>query len=314
MIVTLAAWLYIVQALLGLSSLFSGPFGLGGGTGNFATLLSSGVVGAMGYGLLKRESWGRWLALGVSLLSWTFGSLLLLGVLFVALASGKTGEFMSMMFSNGGLAIVAVILVVFLLVMVVSVVISFKLFFYLCSQEGCEEFNVPYDSAGTVVASIGAWIAMFFAQMFMASGGSGALALLAAQQMLARNHHDERRSTDTEGDRVEAERREYVRQREERARHAEQEAQVRAVRENEEQQQAVAASAAYVPSPAPSTSTATSEPAVDEAPAPTMTESVRDEKPDATRILKCRDASGAVTFTQGYCPPGTKRVEMPQSE
>src|SRR6476659_2346477 len=153
-IVTLAAWLYIVQALLGLGSLFSGPFGSSGGTGTLATLLGSGVVGAMGYGLLKRESWGRWLALGVSLLSWTFGSLLLLGALFAVLASGKTGA----MFSSGALAIVAVVVLISLLIMVASVVISFKLFFYLCSQEGCEEFNVPYGSAGTVVASVGAWI------------------------------------------------------------------------------------------------------------------------------------------------------------
>ena len=313
MIVTLAAWLYIVQALLGLGSLFSGPFGFGGGMGNFATLLSSGVVGAMGYGLLKRESWGRWLALGVSLLSWTFGSLLLLAVLFAALASGKTGEFLSMMFSSGGLAIVAVILLITLLIMVVSVVISFKLFFYLCSQEGCEEFNVPYGSAGTVVASVGAWIAMFVCQMFMASGGSGALALLAAQQLMARNHHEESRSAETESDRVEAERREYMRRREEQQRHAEQEAQSRAIRENQDQQ-AVTASAAYVPPPPPPPPSATPEPVVDEAPAPTMTAAARDEKPDATRILKCRDASGAVTFTQGYCPPGTKRVAMPQSE
>ena len=35
-IVALAAWLYIIQALLGLASLFSGPFGLGGGSGTFA--------------------------------------------------------------------------------------------------------------------------------------------------------------------------------------------------------------------------------------------------------------------------------------
>jgi hypothetical protein len=309
-IVTLAAWLYIVQALLGLGSLFSGPFGFGGGAGNFATLLSSGVVGAMGYGLLKRESWGRWLALGVSLLSWTFGSLLLLGALFALLASGKTGEIFTTMFSNGALVIVAVVVLVFLLIMVASVVISFKLFFYLCSQEGCEEFNVPYGSAGTVVASVGAWIAMLVGQLFMASGGSGALALLAAQQLMARNHHEDSRSRDPEADRVEMERRDYLRQREAQQRRAEQEARLRAVRENEEQQ-AVAASAAYVP---PTSQSPTQEPAVDEAPVPTMSVSAREEKPDSTRILKCRDASGAVTFTQGYCPPGTKRVDMPQNE
>ena len=56
MIVAIAAWLYIIQAILGLASLFSGPFAFGGGGSKFATLLVSGVFGAMGYGLLKRET------------------------------------------------------------------------------------------------------------------------------------------------------------------------------------------------------------------------------------------------------------------
>ena len=69
MIVALAAWLYIIHALLGLGSLFSSSFGFGGGSSTLATLIGSGIFGAMGYGLLKRETWARWLALGVSLLS-----------------------------------------------------------------------------------------------------------------------------------------------------------------------------------------------------------------------------------------------------
>jgi hypothetical protein len=32
------------------------------------------------------------------------------------------------------------------------------------------------------------------------------------------------------------------------------------------------------------------------------------------KILKCRDASGSVQFTQGYCPSGTTLVEPPPSE
>jgi hypothetical protein len=53
----------------------------------------------------------------------------------------------------------------------------------------------------------------------------------------------------------------------------------------------------------------------DEARAPTMSAMPEDEeKPDANRILKCRDSSGAVMFTQGYCPPGTQRVDMPKGD
>ena len=35
-----------------------------------------------------------------------------------------------------------------------------------------------------------------------------------------------------------------------------------------------------------------------------------EEPPSSRTILKCRDASGGVTFTQGYCPPGSKQVDM----
>jgi hypothetical protein len=29
------------------------------------------------------------------------------------------------------------------------------------------------------------------------------------------------------------------------------------------------------------------------------------------QILKCRDASGGIQYTQNYCPPGTTRVDAP---
>lgn len=308
MIVAIAAWLYIIQALLGLGSLFSGPFGLGGGSSAFATLLVSAVFGAMGYGLLKRETWGRWLALGVSLLSWVFGSLMMIGLLGALVVSGKGGAFISMMFS-GALAIVAVMLVIALIIMLVSIVVSFKLFFYLCSQEGCEEFGVPYGSAGTVVASVGTWIGIMIGQVVLSSGGSGGLGLLLAQQAMSRNHHDERRS-DSDRMRIEAERAAEQRQQEEEQRHAEQEARLRAIRDAENQQELAAASQSE---PAV-VDTGQSSALVEEAPVPTFSRQEEEEKPDASRILKCRDASGAVTFTQGYCPPGTQRVDMPKGE
>lgn len=304
MIVTLAAWLYIIQALLGLGSLFS--FGMGGGSATFATLLVSGTFGAMGYGLLKREAWGRWLALGVSLLGWTFGSLALVGMLAALVVAGK-GGLLSLMFAGTAFAIVLVLLVIFFLIMLVSVVISFKLFFHLCSQDGCEEFGVPYGSAGTVVASVAAWIAIMIGQAIMSSGG--VLPLLASQA-LARKDRSE---PDSQQVQLEAERREYQRRQEEQQRHAEQEARLRAIREAEDQQQAIDAARNVEPL---QTSAANQPPMSDEARAPTMlaARDEEEEKPSANQILKCRDPSGAVTFTQGYCPPGTRRVDMPKSE
>jgi hypothetical protein len=312
-IVTLAAWLYIIQALLTLGSLFSGPFGFGG-TSALASLLVAGVFGAMGIGLLKREAWGRWLALGVSLLSWTLGSLMLVGLLLAAVLSGHTGEFFAMMFSSGALAVVGIILIFTVLIMAVSVVISFKLFFYLCSQEGCEAFGVPYGSAGTVAASVGAWIAIFVGQTFMASGGSGGLAMLLAQQALARQERNSA-EVDPEQARAEQRQREFMRRLEEEQRHAEQEARLREIREA---QAAPGADAAPEPDAVPTSEDAPPPradyaSAVEEARAPTLAPT-QDEPVSANQVLKCRDASGAVTFTQGYCPPGTKRVDMTPSE
>jgi len=316
-IVTLAAWLYIIQALLGLGSLVSAPYGLGGGSSTLATLLVSGLFGAMGYGLLQRAAWGRWLALGVSLISWTLGSVMLIGVLVAVLASSAGAMFFGALMAGGWMAIVAVIVTFAFLIMVVSVVVSFKLFFHLCSREGCEEFGVPYGSAGTVAASLGAWIGIFLAQTFMASGGSGGLAMLLAQGAMSRSSHQQP-ERDSAQMQLEAERREYQRQHEERLRQADQDARLRAIREGQDPQTMdpqTASPEVSVDQPPAAPPPETFAPARnEEAPAPTISAEARDEKPDPSRILKCRDTSGAVTFTQGYCPAGTQRVDMPKNE
>jgi hypothetical protein len=304
-IVTLAAWLYIIQALLSAGSLFLGPFGFGGGMSSLPTLAIAAIFGAMGYGLLKRESWGRWLALGVSLLSWVCGGLFLLVAIVGGAATGKLGAFFGLLFSGTGYAVFAWMLLFVVLITVVSVVISFKLFFHLCSRDGCEEFGVPYGSAGTVVASVGAWIAIIVGQVLMSSGG---MLPLLASQALARNEHSQR---DPRQEQRETERREYQRRYEEQQRHAEQEAHLRAIRDAEAQQ----APAAVADVEPPQTTAVYQPPPVEEARAPTMAAAQdAEEKPNANRIMKCRDSAGAVMFTQGYCPPGTQRVEMPKSE
>ena len=298
MIVAIAGWLYIIQCLLGLASLYFG------GSNTLASLLMSGLFGAMGYGLLQRERWGRWLALGSSLLGWVFGSLLLIGLLAALVLSGKSGAFISMMFS-GAFAIVAVLIVIGLLLMLLNVVISFKLFFYLCSQDGCDEFDVPYGSGGTVAASVGAWIALMFGQVFLSGGGSSGVAMLLAQQAMSRDHRGdpERESARL---RMEAQQREDQRDAEDRQRRAEQEARIRAIRDAENLRQLDAASAATAQQEANAAYSRVAE----QTPAPEPAE----EKTSGNTILKCRDASGSVMFTQGYCPPGTQRVEMPAKE
>jgi hypothetical protein len=292
-IVALAAWLYIIQALLGLGSLFTAPAGFGGGMSSVATFVVSGIFGAMGYGLLKRERWARWLALGVSLLSWTLGTLCLLGVIATLALSGHGGAFIAMMFS-GELVVFAVILVIVLLVMLVSVVVSFKLFFHLCSDDGCDEFDVPYGSAHTVAASAGTWLAIMVTQGLLAGGG--AMSLLAPPP-LARNESDA--TPDPIEMQADAAQQDHARQREEEIRHAEQDARLRAMQAEAQRE-------------SPTTDLAADGPVVaGEAPVPVLEKLPEaEEKADPKKVLKCRDAAGAVMFTQGYCPPGTRRVEM----
>lgn len=304
MIVAIAGWLYIIQALLGLASQFSGPFG-GGGADALATLLVSGAFGATGYGLLKRETWGRWLALGVSLLSWVFGSLMLLGLLAALVLSGQSGAVISMLFS-GPFAIIGVLLVIGLLIMMVSVVISFKLFFHLCSEDGRYEFNAPDGSAaGTVVGSAGAWILLFIVQGFIAGGGGGGMAAMLARQALSRG--DDRSAPDPERQRIEAQRMEDQRREVERRYRAEQEARERANRDAENQRALEAATVAEAPVIDTGYSTVAAN-------VPAAEQPEEEAKTTANTILKCRDAAGSVTFTQGYCPPGTKRVDMSKTE
>jgi hypothetical protein len=43
-------------------------------------------------------------------------------------------------------------------------------------------------------------------------------------------------------------------------------------------------------------------------------EAEKSEKPATNRIVKCRDQSGGIAYTQGYCPPGSQEVVPPKFE
>ena len=77
------------------------------------------------------------------------------------------------MLAGGGLFSALMIMVVLsLLLWVVGILISFKLFWYLCSQEGCAEFGVQYGSSQAVLASCGAWVGLAILNLvFTGAGG-----------------------------------------------------------------------------------------------------------------------------------------------
>ena len=170
MIVKVAGWYYIVNAGLALLSSLVTPFGaLSGST--LASVVFAGLFGAMGYGLLQREKWGRFMALGCSLLGWTLGGLLLIALVGYLLIALKLAGLLGLLFAGGFMAALAWMVLMTLLLWAVGVVISFKLFWHLCSPEGCEEFGVPPISARTVVASTGAWLGLAFINIFATGGG-----------------------------------------------------------------------------------------------------------------------------------------------
>jgi hypothetical protein len=191
MIVKIAAWLYIINAALTLSSLTFNPFGMmGASSSNLAVLMMGGLSGAMGVGLLKQKSWARWLSLGASFLGWTLGALLLLVIFGYLLFSVGLGKAFGFLFAGGFVSLLAAFVFFLLLVWAVGVVINFKLFFYLCSEDGCEEFDVPYGSAGTVAASAAAWIGIVIVNGMMTAGGS--LSAFGGGPVAARDMEDDR--------------------------------------------------------------------------------------------------------------------------
>jgi len=315
MIVKIAAWLYIINAALTLSSLAFNPFGIAGASSsNLAILMMTALFGAMGVGLLKQKPWARWLALGSSFLGWTLGALLLILLLgWLVFGVGLAATF-GFLFAGGFASLLGAFVLFVLLIWVVSVVINFKLFFYLCSEDGCDEFDVPYGSAATVAVSAVAWIGIFIVNGMMSGGGS--LSSLAGGAWSSSDRRDDRTSEQRELDRKREQVEEARRlQREEarRLREAEERARVAAMEASTIRPQATQNTVVEEPEPESEAQLAEPVPATPSNyyQRPAADESEKEEAPASKRILKCRDASGGTTFTQGYCPPGTRQVEMP---
>jgi len=301
-IVKIAGWLYIVNGALTLRGFLISLTDL-------VSLVLAGLFIAVGVGLLQRRAWGRWLALGSTLLAWTLGSLLFLAALAALVFAGGAGFFVANFF------------VLYLILWAATIVVSFLAFWYLCSEQGCTEFGVPHKSAGTVVASCATWLAI---AILPVANSAHARSMF---DRMGRSSAAEARNADHL--RFEAERA----RREERARdaraaasRADQEAEIQSRFESAQQEEAdvpvpvepadaaepevTTEETAMIPeSPVPETSTAPVN-SVDTAPEAAEA----DEPPSSRKIIKCRDASGGITFTQGYCPPGSKQVAMPTGE
>jgi hypothetical protein len=310
-IVTLAGWLYIINGALVLLSLRSPLPGIAL-SGQLGTLVLGVGLGALGVGLLKRETWGRWFALGPSLLGWTIGALFALGMLALLF------WFFANSSSFGGFAGFIGFLIVFMTALsIVGVVINFKLYWHLVSDEGKDEFGAPEsDSFVTVVQSAGVWIVASVLSMMLSGsgallGGAALAAMFSSGEEKAQAGEFERHQQAKARRDEDMARREALRMEDMKRRSAE------ASRLYHEQLAAQAASvAAATPAAAPNYNeqpAGVAQETMAESPAPVAYVPPEEEKPiDMKRILKCRDSSGAVQFTQGYCPNGTKEVAAPQ--
>ena len=309
MILKVGAWYFIVTGALGILGALGSSF-------DIWSLLMSGVFVAIGVGLLKKLEWARFVALGICLLGWTLGALMLLVSGIYLMVVGGAAAYVAMMFSGGLFSVLVLIMVLTLAIWVVGIVISYKLFWYLVSEEGCAEFGVPHGSKKTVLISTVGWVVFSMLSMSLSLGmmrqlSTGSMASReddAAMRALERQREQEARRLERQA-RADA--------KERAAEEEEIQAQLEALQsqesgsESNEEPQDVASTPAEDPvlvvedTPAP-------EAAPEPAPAPASeADTVQDQpQPSSRKILKCRDASGGITFTQGYCPPGSKQVEM----
>jgi hypothetical protein len=337
-ILLVGGWYFIV---CGIATLLPLLLGIESGT-DYLGWISAPLLLAVGIGLLKRTLWSRWLAFGMTLVGWTLGTLCLL--FFLYFMFGRLGldldVYFDAVFSRGPLKVAARLGLLAFVLWVAGIVISFKLFWYLWSEEGCAEFGEPFGSVNTVAASTAVWVFGWLGLLLATGDAQRAWqGLKIAWVMTDPDNGFGRRAKRNPQYDPDRERREYrdsqLRKAMERgSSRLEQDAQERSeqrARERRQQRERemleAARRAEQIPADAPDyhESVARQQAASGEFEVPsnygteaqsatnssTMTVA-QDDEPDSRKILKCRDASGSITFTQNYCPPGTTPVEAAQ--
>jgi hypothetical protein len=142
-IVNLNALLLVVLAVLGLVGLVGTHHPI-----EFAfSAVGVAVCGATGVGLFWRRNWGRWLALGVSLLVWVIG---------VAIFASTAVKMLSAYLNKGYVREDVVLLYgILLLIAAPFIWLAYRLFRHLVSATGRAEFETPDDERYAVAKSTG---------------------------------------------------------------------------------------------------------------------------------------------------------------
>jgi hypothetical protein len=310
---------YIVSGAFLLVPVFFEILGFPGGSNTLSFIFAPVFIG-IGVGLLKRKPAARWTALGVSLIGWTLGSVFLLYTLyyFFGKVGLELGDFMTAVFSKGLFAPLARIALFSFLLWVAGIVIAFKLFWYLWSEEGCQEFGAEHGNVQDVITSTAVWFAFWFGSMY--STFEGRMGLQAIKMAWNYDPEERRRSQARAAEeRMIIEQKRDLAMREHRAQMEEarlererraREAQDRALLEAAERQERVLVDSSHHDGVArQQAETVEFEvPGNYGAGSLAATAAQEEDEPDSRKILKCRDASGGITFTQNYCPAGTQPV------
>lgn len=150
MIVTVSAWVYLISAVI-LVGNFSENRGVGQGLAAVLTIL---LFACVGIGLLRRRNWARWIAIGVSLFTWTVGSLVFVwGVGEVFRVARRMRDVPARL---------ELLLLIAAAVCIALLWLSYKLYKHLTSDEGRAEFDTP-DTERNVVLKSTAFYLVFVA-------------------------------------------------------------------------------------------------------------------------------------------------------
>lgn len=336
MIVTISGWVFIVIALLGIFQLKHVH-----GAELVAAAASVALYAVVAAGLLARRNWGRWLALGLSLVTWTAGSL---GFLYV------TVKFYRLFSALGGvtgrlLVTVAVMIALFS----AFVWLNFKLFDHLNSDQGREDFRTPANESYAVTKSTLVQVVWWVVGALLVNPVPAGMGRSSEEDLSAfldalKEARRERASAATRqpepdaaasvtqypyGPDQKAQAEVRLLERQAQALQAQEQRRARDAVRKEAREEHMRKSRALLERRVRDRSYTDAQfeadqerltreyaRAVDSASGAIASASrpPDDSSDTSTKILRCRDASGSIQFTQGYCPAGTTLVESPPAD
>lgn len=341
MIVTISGWVFIVISLLGVFQLKHVH-----GAELIPAAASVALYAIVAAGLLARRNWGRWLALGLSLVTWTAGALVFLYI---------TVKFYQLFSALGGVTGRLLVTMVFLIALFSAFVwLNFKLFDHLNSDEGREDFGAPDGERYAVTKSTLVQVVWWVVGALVIDPAPGGMSrssdedFAAALEMLNTARRERANAPTPQPERevkapvtqdpraLEGEAQSQMLWLERQAQAREAEVQRRAqsaarteartqaheefMRKNRDLLERRVRDRSYTDAQFEADQDrltreyARSNDSASGASASASRAPASSADSTSTKILRCREASGSIQFTQGYCPAGTTLVASPPTD